>query len=361
MPRILLLTRYDRTGASSRVRMLQYVPYLSAAGFDVEVGNFFDADYLTKLYQGRRSAISTGQYFRRRIGQMLLRRSADIVWVEKEALPWVPWLLEALFYKAGIPLVSDYDDAVFHRYDLHSRRVVRLLLSHKIDGVMRRSDLVIAGNGYLSSRADRAGARKVIQVPSVVDMRDYSWKPTNHADGRARVGWIGTPDTWSVFGKSTFEILRPMLADTGTVFRAVGAGLVDASEPHIEHFAWSEEREVALIQGMDIGVMPLPDTPWTRGKCAYKLVQYMACGLPVVASPVGMNSEVVEHGVTGFLAETEADWRHALLTLLKDPALRHRMGQAGRKRFETAYSLQVHGPRVAKLLSDLAGGRGSTV
>src|SRR6056297_1871598 len=104
---------------------------------------------------------------------------------------------------------------------------------------------------------------------------------------------------------------------------------------------------------MDIGVMPLPDTPWMRGKCGYKLIQYMACGLPVIASPVGVNAEIVEHGVNGFLVGTDEEWKSALTILLKDPDLRRRMGREGRKKVEREYSLQVQGPRVARLLREV--------
>ena len=108
------------------------------------------------------------------------------------------------------------------------------------------------------------------------------------------------------------------------------------------------------IQTMDIGVMPLPDTAWARGKCGYKLIQYMACGLPVVASPVGVNKEIVEHGVNGFIAESDEEWRSAIETLLSDADLRRRMGAAGRKKVEDSYSLQVWGPRVAQMLRRVA-------
>jgi glycosyltransferase involved in cell wall biosynthesis len=135
---------------------------------------------------------------------------------------------------------------------------------------------------------------------------------------------------------------------------AVGAGR--AAKPHqfLDILPWSEETEAASIQAMDIGIMPLTDTPWARGKCGYKLIQYMACGLPVIASPVGVNTEIVEHGVNGFLATTDADWREALVMLLRDPDLRNRMGAAGRRKVEEQYSLQVWGPRVADMLSKVA-------
>ena len=110
---------------------------------------------------------------------------------------------------------------------------------------------------------------------------------------------------------------------------------------------------MASINTFDVGVMPLPDEPWARGKCAYKLIQYMACGLPVVASPVGMNREVVKHGVNGFLATTESEWEEALLHLASDADLRHRMGQEGRRLVEKEYCLQVTGPRVTSLFRDL--------
>jgi glycosyltransferase involved in cell wall biosynthesis len=134
----------------------------------------------------------------------------------------------------------------------------------------------------------------------------------------------------------------------------MGADPKAEAQPLLDLVEWSEAAEVPFLQAVDIGIMPLSDTPWARGKCGYKLIQYMACGLPVVASPVGVNAEIVEHGVNGFLATTEAEWSEALATLLRDPALRQRMGAAGRRKVEEHYSLQVWGPRVAALLLDVA-------
>ena len=119
---------------------------------------------------------------------------------------------------------------------------------------------------------------------------------------------------------------------------------------------WSEDREVDLIQGMAIGIMPLDDSPWARGKCGYKLIQYMACGLPVVASPTGVNSEIVEHGVNGFLASSEDEWREALAKLLNSAELRRKMGDAGRLKVERQYSLQACAPKIAELLRQAASG-----
>ncbi|MBN9249072.1 MAG: glycosyltransferase family 4 protein [Mesorhizobium sp.] len=144
-----------------------------------------------------------------------------------------------------------------------------------------------------------------------------------------------------------------LLARHDAVFRAVGAGKPPDPLVNFEFPDWSEAHEVELIQGMDIGIMPLEDSPFARGKCGYKLIQYMACGLPVVASPVGVNSKLVTHGENGFLASTEAEWRAAIERLLSDPELRRRMGAAGRAKVESDYSIQTYGPKVAGMFASL--------
>ena len=346
--RLLVLTRYTRLGASSRLRTFQYAPWLEAAGFAVEYSPFFDDDYLRSLYEGGRKRSQALRCFRGRFHGLRGNAKPDVVWLEKEALPWLPWPLEVLLWP-DVPVVSDHDDAVFHRYDQHASGLVRWLLGQKVDQVMNASALVTAGNAYLAERAVAAGARAVEVVPTVVDLNRYAKRPPVSRNLPA-VGWIGTPQTWADLGKPIHSVLLPVLRARAVHLRAIGAALTPSAGEHLQVVPWSEAAEADLIRSFDIGVMPLPDTPWTRGKCGYKLIQYMACGLPVIASPVGVNTSIVEHGVNGFLASTEEQWRDALWTLLSDPALRHRMGQAGRRKVEAEYSLQVWGPRVAGLL-----------
>lgn len=138
--------------------------------------------------------------------------------------------------------------------------------------------------------------------------------------------------------------------------RVIGAGKVAANDrfDQLDIIEWTEESEAAELQAMDIGLMPLPDEPWARGKCGYKLIQYMACGLPVVASPVGVNCEIVAHGENGFLADTPDAWCDALTRLVLDPALRRRMGAVGRKRAVADYSLRSQAPRLVELFRFLA-------
>lgn len=354
---ILLLSRYTRMGASSRLRTMQYLPALAREGLSVQVFPFFDDPYLQALYSGQQTRGSTLGYMAQRIKQLWKRPTPDLIWLEYEALPWVPWLFERAVLPSGVPIVSDYDDAVFHRYDKHQRRLVRALLGNKIGRVMTASDLVMAGNPYLADHARRAGAKHVETIPTVIDLDSYNIDSSRKNRGTPRIGWIGTPETWKGFAQPIHRVLDPLLVRYQAVFRAVGASMTPETVGTLEILPWTEDTEVSLIQSMDVGVMPLPDTPWARGKCGYKLIQYMACGLPVVASPVGVNRDIVEHGVNGFLAETEDEWRAAVGTLLNDADLRHRMGAAGRRKVEEQYSLQVWGLRVAQMLRSVAEGR----
>ena len=347
---ILLLSRYTRLGASSRLRTMQYLPTLAREGFNVQIAPFFDDAYLQALYTGQKKRRSTMAYMFQRIRQMRVHPAPDMVWLEYEALPWIPWLIERAVLPRKVPIVSDYDDAVFHRYDKHRLGAVRTTLGSKIEHVMAASDLVMAGNPYLSDYAQRGGARQVETVPTIVDLDAYQVRSDATDGDKLRVGWIGTPQTWQALAHPIHKVLDTLLEKQGALFRAVGAGLDADTKGTLEILPWTEATEVALIQSMDIGVMPLPDTPWARGKCGYKLIQYMACGLPVVASPVGVNRDIVEHGVNGFLAESDDEWRAAIKKLLNDPDLRRRMGAAGRKKVEEQYSLQVWGPRVAQML-----------
>jgi glycosyltransferase involved in cell wall biosynthesis len=352
--RLLVLSRYSRLGASSRLRTLQYEPWLQQAGFDVECDALFDDAYLASIYAGKKKSTDVAKYCAERALRLFRRKDPSLIWIEYEIFPWMPWKIEKFLYPSGVPVVADYDDAVFHRYDLHSRRPVRWALSKKIDHLMRYSELVTGGNHYLIERAGAAGAKNVEFVPTVVDLNVYNVNLKLGETKAPTVGWVGTPETWAAFGADLHSRVSETLHGQNARFKALGGGLTSDTVRTLDVVPWTESSEVAEIQSMDIGVMPLPDTPWARGKCGYKLIQYMACGLPVVASPVGVNSDIVEHGVNGFLATTDAEWNEAITTLLRDPDLRHRMGQAGRKKVEEQYSLQVWGPRVARLLRDAA-------
>lgn len=348
--RVLALTRYERLGSSSRVRFYQYYPYLQDHGIEIISAPFFSDAYVKSLYTGR--AISKMDVLRAYIQRVFIlakSSSYDLLWVEKELFPWIPAWFEALLRGVRIPYVVDYDDAVFHRYDMHGSAGVRSLLGRKIDRVMRHAALVIAGNDYLADRAKRAGAKKVVPLPSVVDVRHYTIKQQGPA-APFKIGWIGSPVT-APYLNVVKNALNELSQEANIQVVLIGAGNTSPF-PGLPTtlLDWSEEQELSLAEKFDVGVMPLVDGPFERGKCGYKLVQYMAGGLPVIASPVGVNTQIVTPGENGYLADSTEAWLEALRRLNGDRELRFKMGQMGRVRAEQMYNLQVTAPKLLEML-----------
>jgi len=219
--------------------------------------------------------------------------------------------------------------------------------------LMANATVVVGCNQYLAQRARDAGALHVEILPTVIDLIRYTCKReapvcTTVMDEPPRIIWIGSPSTVRYL-QLLREPLQALSKNQPFIFRMIGGGIVDLFGLQVEVMPWVEETEVENIRACDLGVMPLLDSPWEQGKCGYKLIQYMACGLPVVASPVGVNCHIVEHGVNGFLAETPEEWEQALGTLMADANLRQRMGLAGRSKVEQNYCVQVTAPKLIEL------------
>ncbi len=355
--KVLALTRYDKHAASSRYRFAQYIPYLRSQDIDIDLVPLLGSPRLTNdkaidFFALRRMLAA----YMARI-RMLLRAKQDqydLIWLQIEAFPWLPagFELSLLKVKGSLPYVAEYDDAWFHRYDNHWSRFVRSLLGNKIGKIMAGACLVIAGNPYIANHARAAGAQRIEQVPTVIDLSLYPAVELARPAPQNRpftVGWIGSQSTTRHLA-TLKECAQLFTAQHDVRFVAIGADPSLLAEMPIETRTWASATEVAEMQTFHVGIMPLPDTDFERGKCGFKLIQYMACGLPVIASPVGVNREIVEHGVNGFLASTPAEWLNALHTLSAHPDLRYKMGQMGRRKVEQQYCLQVTAPRMESLL-----------
>jgi glycosyltransferase involved in cell wall biosynthesis len=361
MPRILALTRYQRLGAASRIRFLQFLPELRQRGLDIDVDYLLDDAYVQRLYEGQHVVVSDVlRSYVKRLWVMTRPRQHGVLWIEKEAFPWIPAAFEGALLN-NVPYILDLDDAWFHRYDMHANPLVRRLLGRKIDALMRNSAAMVAGNDYLAERAHTAGARWVHVIPSVVDLTRYVRRPDSAAPepaaDKAVIGWIGTPMTVRYLGEMR-DVLEKVTKSGGARLHIIGASVPDelAGLPAVS-IPWNEATEVQEISKFSIGIMPLKATPWELGKCGFKLLQVMAAGLPVVASAIGVNARIVRHGVNGFLASNAEEWRAAITTLCADPALREKMGREARKTVEENYSLDAVIDSLASLLEGVLKGR----
>jgi glycosyltransferase involved in cell wall biosynthesis len=355
---ILALSPVPYEGAGCRFRISQYLPYLAAQGLDVTVAPFYDREFFRLVYQPRQHGRKTLLFLKQAAARIAATARAgryDAIWIYREALPIGPPLLEWLLSVCGRPLLYDFDDAVFLANTSHANRYVAALkYPQKVDWIIRRADQVMAGNEYLASHARRLNP-SVHVIPTAVDTGAFAPRSGDPAaDAPLVIGWIGTPTT-APYLNMLGDTLTTLARHHAFTFRVSGGGSELAfSGVRIEHPSWSLEQEVALFNTCDIGVYPMPDDDWASGKSGLKAIQFMACGVPVVASPIGVNLEIIQDGLNGFLASTPAEWERKLRLLMTDAALRRRMGGAGRRTIEARYSTHVNAPRIAAVLRQAA-------
>jgi len=351
--KIFFLTKYDRNGASSRYRSLQYLPMIGKSGLEYEISPLFSERYLIEKYKnGITPFLLVFGLFIRRLLAILRASSHSVVVIEYELIPFFPAIFEWLFQYKGCKLIIDYDDAIFHRYDAHKSFLIRILFKNKIRSVMRSANIVIVGNKYLANYAHSAGSKQVELIPTVVDLSKYPVFKSNFQSNVFNIGWIGSPST-TKYLYSIAPALAHMCQNDNVIVTLIGAGSIELPGVSLKILPWSEETEVECLSSFDVGIMPLPDEPWARGKCGFKLIQYMASGLPVIASSVGVNKEIVDDGVNGFLSDSNEQWVEALERLYRNVDMRAKMGGVGRKLIENKYCINVTGDKLVRLLTGL--------
>jgi glycosyltransferase involved in cell wall biosynthesis len=343
------------TSPGQRFRIEQWEPALRAEGIEISYSAFSDHELGELLKE--RGAFAQSARLTAALGRRLreARRAGafDLVYVFREGALLGPALAERLLAWSGVPFVFDFDDSVWVRYVSPANPLFSWLrFPGKTATLCRLARVVLAGNAFLASYARRFNPR-VSLVPTTIDTERYS--PSLRRPGSVPViGWTGSYST-----ARYLEALRPALQRLGRrhEFRVVVVGapglVVDGVDVDVR--PWRAASEVADLADIDIGVMPLDDTEWERGKCGLKALQYMALGIPAVVSPVGVNTEIVRDGENGLLASSDEEWELALERLLADAGLRRRLGDAGRATVEARYSARVHAPRVAAVFRDALG------
>jgi glycosyltransferase involved in cell wall biosynthesis len=340
------------TAPSQRFRIEQWLPHLRDHGIRVELFPFADARLGRLLHQHGHwvgKGLATAAAFARRLRHCLLASRYDVILVHRAVCLAGPALLECLLRLTGRPLLFDFDDAIFLLHTTAAnRRWGWLKWPGKTATLCRLSTHVLAGNSYLADYARRHNPRVTV-IPSSVDVARYQPVLREARGARVVVGWTGSSTS-----QTYLELFAPMLRE---LLRRHDVELRVHSdrEPALPGVPfvwrpWSPQTEVEELSAFDVGIMPMPDDPWTCGKCAMKALLYMALGIPAVCSAVGTNCEVIRHGENGLLAWTDEDWLANLGALIADPALRQRLGTAGRRTVEDAFSAQVCAERFAAVV-----------
>ncbi len=341
--KVLYFTKYTRLGASSRLRCYQYFPYLEKSGIEVHVSPLFCDQYLIDLYAKKKvSKLGVLKAYFKRFFKLFQVFSYDKIVIDDELFPYFPAWFEVFFSKLGVQYMSDYDDAVFHNYNLHSSALLRFFLGNKIATVMKNSCCVLAGNAYLADYAKKSGAKNVEIFPTVVDVDRYQAKSDFNLDKNTtlNLGWIGSASTQKYMVK-IIPVLEKIAKEHSLKLYLIGTSNEISSTLDIVYLPWSEATEAENLQKIDVGFMPLDNSPWEQGKCGYKLIQYMASGIPVIASDVGVNAEIVKERKNGFLATEEIDWQNAIYTYLENRELLPVFGKEGRKIVVEKYNLAL--------------------
>lgn len=354
--KVLALSPIPEEGAGCRFRIAQYVPYLKQAGFDVTISSFYTRDFFRLVYQRGHYAAKAAKFLAlamKRWAELFTVGQYDLVFLYREAIPLGPPVLEWLIAKSGVPIVYDFDDAIFLPSVSEANRAISFLKDPgRVASILRHSRRVVVGNEFLAEYARRHNS-SVSVIPTAVDTTRFAPRAEQLvSDGRRLVvGWIGSPTTFPYL-EALAAVLREVATTHRFTLKVSGAGRpVHFPGVEVEEVPWSMANEVSLFNTCDVGVYPLTDDEWSKGKCGFKAIQCMACGVPVVAASVGVNREIIADGVNSFLASTPGEWVDKLRRLLSDHALRARMSLAGRATIEERYSLDVTAPQLAAVLA----------
>jgi glycosyltransferase involved in cell wall biosynthesis len=352
--RIFFLCSGTREFASTRLRVLQYLPELRARGFDCHVASVasrratvLDQRERRMLLGDRLVAYADKLLRPLRWAQLAGRiRGADVLLVQRALGPIA---LQARCAAAARRCLFDLDDGIHLGHpQLASAPRRQRARRERVAAWLRLADRTIAASSELAREWPDL---PIAVLPTPVDCQRVRPATRGAAQG-VTIGWIGSPPNAAELEvvRRPIQRLRQRHPDLELLLVGGGAGAL-ASEP-AERRVWSEPAELEALGRIDVGIMPLADSPWNRLKGGYKLLLYMAAGLPVVASPVGVNRDLVREGESGYLAAAQAAWEEALERLILDPALRARLGSHGRRRVESEYSVTALAPRLAELLRE---------
>jgi glycosyltransferase involved in cell wall biosynthesis len=354
--KVIFFLKYGSQAASTRYRFLQFSKALQENEIEYEFSSLLDNSYLIERLKTKKlRVVPLLQGYCKRMVALLFVKKYDLVVIHCELFPYLPGLFEAWIRWNGIPYILDYDDAIFHQYDNHKNILFRWAFKSKIKRIIRGAKAVWAANEYLAQYA-RAVNKNVQIFPTVIDMDRYVEKSfiskSFSKEDPFIIGWIGSPSTAELICE-ILDSLAKFCEKYPAKLILVGSGNMNITSLPVEIVEWSESAEISELHRFDVGIMPLRENAaWDKGKSAFKLIQYMGCGLPVVGSRIGTNMDVISDGADGYLALSGAEWIKALEAIYSRQNDARRMGAAGRLKIQKFYSLQALSQRWINSLFD---------
>lgn len=358
---IVYFTKHTMAGPSSRYRSYAYHAYLNGNGFAVTVYPLFPSSYLKRFYKSGRKPVLTVLYaYTRRLLQLLFLKKYDIIYIEYELFPYLPFRLEQWLLRKQTHIVTDYDDAIFHNYDKSRNAWIKKWCGNKIQQLAARADAVITGSPYLT-RWMLPYAKEVIEIPTSISMQWYSStqaaKLPDTEQNMFRIGWIGSATT------SPFVLLvKDALIQFQALYNSqlVLIGFDKKLETQLEglhyvNYPWQGDTEISLLKTCSVGIMPLSNEPFAMGKCGFKLIQYMACGLPTLSTPVEANVKI-NHGCDNLFANTTFEWYSCLSAMIQNGEFYKEVGIKNKAVATEYYSVENNQKAYLTLFQNILSG-----
>ncbi|WP_415328656.1 glycosyltransferase family 4 protein [Chryseobacterium sp. MMS23-Vi53] len=341
--RVLFLTKYSEKGASSRYRFYNYKKYLEENNITPSYKPLFGDSYLKYLYKGNtiiKNLLAIYFVIKRIFFLAFNIKRYDHVVIEAELFPHFDYKFDYFFLKKIKSFSLDFDDNISANYQNTSRK-------DKIPQLIKMANFVTVGNHWYFSEFKG----NLIYLPTVIDLDQYSQHNVQEKDEMPSVVWIGSPST-----QKYLLLIEKSLVNISDKFnfklKIIGGNISLDRKINVEYIQWDSKTENLNLAKSDIGIMPLEKTFWENGKCGFKLIQYMASGIAVIASDLQANKEIVENNVSGFIVSSLPQWEKKIYELLQNKELRYSMGVAGRKTVEERYSYQVWGKKYADIIKN---------
>jgi len=350
----LMPALYD-TSPGQRYRLEQWEPLLRERGVDITFASFEDEELHAFLYKRgmmRKKLQLVTRGLGRRLSLVRKVKDYDLVYILREAALLGPPVFERLIAQSGVPMVFDFDDAIFVSYRSPSNGYLSYLkFASKTKTICRIASHVMVGNPYLADYARQVNDRVTV-IPTTIDTEKYRVPERREKSGPPVIGWTGSYST--VQHLDTMRGALKKLAEKESFrLRVIGTPAYECPPVDVEAMPWRAETELEDLSEIDIGMMPLPDDRWSKGKCGLKALQFMAIGIPTICSPVGVNTDIIQDDRNGFIAATEDEWVEKLTRLLRSAELRQRLGHAGRVTVEEKYSAITQTPRVYEIFKSV--------
>jgi len=350
--KVLFWTPYPTQGPSNRYRVEQYLPSLRDRGIDFDLRPFWSSAAYKLLYEQGHFLEKTYYFLLgvlSRLRDILAISKYHIVFIHREACPVGGAFFETVLSLLRKPIIFDFDDAIFlPSGTLTNSFIERFKRPDKTSTIIRKSSHVISGNSYLYEYALRYN-NSVSVIPTPIDTARYAPMP-KESQGDITIGWAGSITTLEFLKMLENVFIKLSRHFPFIKIKTIGGYLSVKELTNITSKKWSLEEELDDLRAFDIGVMPMPDNEWTRGKCGFKAILYMSMGIPCVCSPVGMNKDIITDAKDGFFASSEEEWFEKLSLLITDAGLRKRIGIAARETVEKTFSVKVNAPKFTDIL-----------